>query len=31
MPIDWSANMDLLKNRDEHILIQQLSTYVDIS
>ena len=26
MPIDWSANGNLLTDRREHVLIQQLST-----
>ncbi|CAF5215342.1 unnamed protein product, partial [Rotaria magnacalcarata] len=26
IPIDWSANVNLLTDRQEHILIQQLST-----
>ncbi|UJR21269.1 hypothetical protein I4U23_024363 [Adineta vaga] len=30
MPIDWSANVSLLTDRREHILIQQLSCFQDI-
>ncbi|CAF0991269.1 unnamed protein product [Rotaria sordida] len=30
MPIDWSANVNLLTDRQEHILIQQLSTFQDV-
>ncbi|CAF0888989.1 unnamed protein product [Rotaria sp. Silwood1] len=30
MPIDWSANVNLLTDRQEHMLIQQLSTFQDV-
>ncbi|CAM4769536.1 unnamed protein product [Rotaria magnacalcarata] len=30
IPIDWSANVNLLTDRQEHILIQQLSTFQDV-
>ncbi|CAF1272649.1 unnamed protein product [Adineta steineri] len=30
IPIDWSANVNLLTDRREHTLIQQLSTFQDV-
>ena len=30
MPIDWSANVNLLTDRREHVIIQQLSRSEEI-